>query len=268
MKTVYLSSFCVGFRDYPLLEEIIQQTEGAGVELATSWNYPEFDPLLDAQQSRFHGIPTTLHAPFVEICGAPDSSERRAMEQSFEKAFRWYDLFHATSMVMHTHEKRVTPEDKPRMMEYARAAILHTAGTARARGAHLTVENVGYPAKGTALFTQEEFAAFIESLPDDVGALIDIGHAMANQWDIPALVRTLGSRIHGYHLHNTDGVHDLHRPLLEMGLWYDKARMTQLMETIVQYSPEADMVLEYAPGAHITAALMRSDTQWVQQFWK
>ena len=62
------------------------------------------------------------------------------------------------------------------------------------------------------------------SSPDEVGALIDTGHAMANHWDIPKLISQLGTRIKGYHLHNTDGVHDLHRPMFEEGLWYTRRR--------------------------------------------
>ena len=138
---------------------------------------------------------------------------------------------------------------------------------ARRRGVRLTVENVGFPAKNSALFTQDAFVSFIESLPPEVGALIDTGHAMANHWDIPDLIRTLGSRIGGYHLHNTDGVHDLHRPLFEDGLWYDEDAVLRMLETAAKYSPAADLVLEYAPGTHITTELLRRDARRVQEIW-
>ena len=268
MKTVYLSSFWTAFRDYARLRAFVGACENAGAELATSWTYPEFDALLDVQQERFKDVPVTLHAPFVEISGAPDSEERRIMTQAFEKAFRWYDLFGATSMVMHTHEKRVAPGEKEEMIRFSRMAVCDVAATAEVKGIHLTVENVGYPNKGNALFTKNEFVDFIGSLPDEVGALIDTGHAMANHWDIPELVKTLGTRIRGYHLHNTDGVHDLHRPIFEQGLWYDKQEMWKLLETIAEYSPDADLVLEYAPGEHITAELLREDVRCVQSVWR
>ena len=161
-----------------------------GVELATSWSYPDFDALLEAQVETFRSVPVTLHAPFVEICGAEGSDELQRMESQFEKAYRWYHLFGATSMVMHTHEKKVPPSERKWMQQRAEAVILQTAERAREEGIHLTVENVGYPLQGNALFTQDEFISLFQHLPEDVGALIDTGHAMANGWDIPELIRT------------------------------------------------------------------------------
>ena len=55
---------------------------------------------------------------------------------------------------------------------------------------------------------------------------------MANHWDIPKLISQLGTRIKGYHLHNTDGVHDLHRPMFEEGLWYTPEEMERLLRQI------------------------------------
>lgn len=266
MKTVYLSSFCVSFRDYARLRRIADGGDGIGVELATSWNYPEFDALLDAQTETFAGVPTTLHAPFVELCNEPGTAEEKFAQAALEKAFRWYDAFDATSMVIHTHEKKVT--DAAHMIDTSRAAIMAIAKTAGERDVHLTVENVGYPAKNNALFTQDAFVQFVLDLPEELGALIDTGHAMANHWDIPELIKTLGKRIRGYHLHNTDGIHDLHRPIFEQNLWYDRSKMENLLETAAEYSPDADLILEYAPGEHITPELLHGDVKHIQNIWR
>ena len=136
------------------------------------------------------------------------------------------------------------------------------------RDVHLTVENVGYPAKNNALFTQDAFVQFVLDLPEELGALIDTGHAMANHWDIPELIKTLGKRIRGYHLHNTDGIHDLHRPIFEQNLWYDRSKMENLLETAAEYSPDADLILEYAPGEHITPELLHGDVKHIQNIWR
>lgn len=269
MKTVYLSSFCVSFQDYKKLAEILRGCGdfSLGVELATSWTYPEFDALLEKQVETFRHVPVTLHAPFVEICGVEGSDEERRMRAEFEKAFRWYHLFGATSMVMHTHEKRVSPAERPWMQQRAEAVILQTAERARAEGIRLTVENVGYPFQGNALFTQAEFTGLFCRLPEDVGALVDTGHAMANGWDIPEMVRTMGSRIRGYHLHNTDGLHDLHRPLYEPGWRYTADEVDALLRCIRRYTPDADLILEYAPGVHICEELFRGDLARMAAAW-
>ena len=269
MKTVYLSSFCVSFRDYKRLAEILHNCSNfpLGVELATSWSYPDFDASLEAQVETFRSVPVTLHAPFVEICGAEGSDELQRMESQFEKAYRWYHLFGATSMVMHTHEKKVPPSERKWMQQRAEAVILQTAERAREEGIHLTVENVGYPLQGNALFTQDEFISLFQHLPEDVGALVDTGHAMANGWDIPELIRAMGRRIHGFHLHNTDSLHDLHRPIYEPGWRYTPDEMDALLRCIRQYSPTADIILEYAPGVHICEELFRSDLRRMAAVW-
>ena len=136
MKPVYLSSFCVRFEDYDLLESLCRGVSPyvAGVELGTSWDkLPDFNERLDRQIPRFQQYPVTIHAPFVEISGAPDSEERRIMDAAFDRAFRWYHEFHATSMVMHTHEKAVDPAQAEAMRENARLAILSVAERAARR---------------------------------------------------------------------------------------------------------------------------------------
>ena len=110
-------------------------------------------------------------------------------------------------------------------------------------------------------FAHGDFSARVtdDGRTDEVGALIDTGHAMANHWDIPKLISQLGTRIKGYHLHNTDGVHDLHRPMFEEGLWYTPEEMERLLRQIGRETPDADLVLEYVSGPHITPELFRRD---------
>ena len=156
MQKIFISSFCVLFEDYDLLEQLCKSCPEVpmGAELGTSWPIPNFDELLDSQVPRFASGPVTLHAPFVEISGAPDSPERAAMEAAFAKAFRWYHLFGAESMVMHTHERAVPADERAQLQEWSLEAIRSTAAKAKAEGLHLTVENVGFPFKDSVLLDQ------------------------------------------------------------------------------------------------------------------
>ena len=180
MQKIFISSFCVLFEDYDLLEQLCKSCPEVpmGAELGTSWPIPNFDELLDSQVPHFAGGPVTLHAPFVEISGAPDSPERAAMEAAFAKAFRWYHLFGAESMVMHTHERAVPADERAQLQEWSLEAIRSVAARAKAEGLHLTVENVGFPFKDSVLLDQDEFVKMFDELPDEVGALIDTGHAI------------------------------------------------------------------------------------------
>jgi len=269
MKTVYLSAFCVDFQDYELLRGWIDDSGfPLGVEFGTSWKHPDFDQRLEEQAQRFRGVPVTMHSPFVEVCNDPGSDGERHMKAMFEKAFRWYHLFGATSMVMHTHQNAFQPELRETKQRRSEEVILQTAEWASREGISLTVENVGYPLKNNVLFDQEEYTALIRRLPEHVGALIDTGHAMANGWDIPKLIETLGGRIRGYHLHNTDDSHDLHRPIYESGWNYSAEQMDQLLTCIARFSPDADLILEYAPGAHISRSLFEDELARLQSVWK
>lgn len=114
-------------------------------------------------------------------------------------------------------------------------------------GIHVTVENVGYPKKNSVLFDQEQFVALFDRLPQEVGCLIDTGHAMLNRWDIPALIRRMGTRIKGYHLNNNDGFHDSHYPIYDPEGFCSHQEMDDILRAIAQYTPQAHLVLEYAP---------------------
>lgn len=266
MKPIYISSYCVAFRDYGMLRKMVDEMRDVpvGVEFGTSWHYPDFRQRLDAQVEVFRGCPITLHAPFVESCCAPGSGEYTKMKEAFRCAFDWYHRFDATSMVMHTHSRRIPAEQKDSFQQQAETVICEMAELARKEGVRLTVENVGFANEGGLLYDQAEFVQLFGRLPADVGALIDIGHAMVNGWDIPGLVGALGSRIWGLHLHTNDGASDGHKPLFAPGMYYTQAQMEELLRTIGRCCPDADLILEYAPGEHITPESMGNDVLRVQ----
>lgn len=120
------------------------------------------------------------------------------------------------------------------------------------QGIRPTVENVGFPLKNSVLFDQAEFEALFDQLPPEVGCLLDTGHALLNHWDIPALIRRLGSRIWGYHLNNNDGLHDSHYPIYDPDGVCPPQEMDEILRSIAKYSPQADLVLEYAPSPRVT----------------
>ena len=86
----------------------------------------------------------------------------------------------------------------------------------------MTVENVGYPLKKNLLFDYHDFIQLFSDLPEDIGCLIDTGHAMLNQWNIVESIETLVSstEYRGYHLNNNDGIHDSHYPLYDPEGYY------------------------------------------------
>lgn len=261
-KRVYLSSFCVNFQDYQWLRNCIDHFEDfpVGVEFATWWELqPDMPQRLDSQVELFRGIPATIHSPFYEICNEDGSEGQKQMTALFDHACKQYHAFNATSMVIHTNEGKF-PKEK---QELAVRRILELHEKFKAQGIPMTVENVGYPHKENCLFPYEDFIKLFDQLPEDIGCLIDTGHAMLNDWDIVKLIETLGPRIRGYHLNNNNGSGDSHYPCFDSRGYYNEQQMEDVIAAIAKYSPDADLILEYAPGPHITEELMHTEIRRV-----
>ena len=111
-------------------------------------------------------------------------------------------------------------------------------------GTELLVENTGIAADGNRMLDQEEFTALCRER--DFRVLIDVGHANANGWDIPKMIRELKDSVRGYHLHNNDGLHDLHNRLRNGTIRFD-----ELIPFICETTPGASGIIEYSrPSMH------------------
>ena len=267
-KPIYISSYCVNFRDYDKLLSMMRSFPDfpAGAEFGTWWGkYADIPERLDAVIPVFKAYPSTIHSPFCDIC-APEGSEKQALQrQAFEKACRQYVELGSSGMVVHTHEAALPKESGQAL---SKQRLLETHELLRSFGIPMTVENVGYPHKGNVLFDQEDFIRLFDELPEEIGALIDTGHAMLNRWDIVGVIKTLGPRIRGYHLNNNDGENDLHYPCFDSRGFYSEEEMEAVIRAIARYSPEAELIIEYAPGEHITNELMHGEMRRIMKVYR
>ena len=79
-KNIYISTLCIKFEDYPWLKNCLDAFHDfpVGVEHGTWWDLqPELPDVLDKNKAMFYGMPTTIHAPFHEICNEPGSARAR-----------------------------------------------------------------------------------------------------------------------------------------------------------------------------------------------
>lgn len=267
MKRIYLSTYGIAFSDYASLKKQVEEFPDfqLGVEYATSWTAPDFFEKLDAQIEHMRGIPATIHSPFVEICTVPGSEEEKRMEEAFTRACGYYKAFHATSMVFHTNEGAFPEEEKAAKRARVREVLLDWHKRLRAQGIEMTVENVGYPKKSNLLFDYDQFIGLFQELPEEIGCLIDTGHAMLNGWDIVKLIETLGPRIRGYHLNNNDGIHDSHYPLYDPEGIYSPEQVDEVLRAIACYSPDADLGIEYAPDNRFTQESLYEDIRRIER---
>ncbi|MGN0132412.1 MAG: sugar phosphate isomerase/epimerase family protein [Lachnospiraceae bacterium] len=269
MRLLNIACYCVDFDQYDFLYEILERLEfaDAGAELSMFSDKPEYMKKLLNQKERFAKYAITFHGPYMEVeATSPlDSIEHKKMIEAYKMAFRVYKTFGAESIVMHTHQRGFKPEEKEQYQQNVIETICEIGKEAEKEGVHLLVENVGETIYGNMLFNEDEFIALFQKIPQSVGCLIDIGHAILNKWDLENVIRQLRNKIGSYHLHNNDGSGDIHRPLFEQDMILKKENLRQLFRCMEKETPKADWILEYAPGRHITVDLIENEVRQVLQ---
>ncbi|MDI3327919.1 MAG: sugar phosphate isomerase/epimerase family protein [Alicyclobacillaceae bacterium] len=193
---------------------------------AREWEWPGVELVMDgAEWQRPDGaageirralggreIPVSLHAPVFEINLAnPLYPELRLLaERQYMNALVTGAGIGAKHVVVHPGYGSRT-YDRRRAQEYAREHLERLCTAAERLGVLLVIENAGIgPA---ALFDQEEFEKLIREFASPFcGAIVDVGHAFANGWNIPALLGALGDRVRAMHLHDNHGDADEHLP--------------------------------------------------------
>ncbi|MBQ7919949.1 MAG: sugar phosphate isomerase/epimerase [Lachnospiraceae bacterium] len=259
MNRLVFSAYAINYREYDRLKKLLDACSFAnmGAELnmfTKTSSFPEFMDELATVSDKFAPYYVTFHGPFKELeATSPLDSEAHAiMVEGYKQAFQFCKDFSAHGIVMHTNEKIQLTDENSALKNNCIATIKEIGEIAQTAGVKLQVENVGFPLNKNVLFPMEDFIQLFDEIPDDIGCLIDVGHAFANNWDLAELIKRLGTRITSYHIHNNDGVHDSHRMIFEEGLYYSKEDWKKLFVVMEKYSPDADWILEYSPKNDIT----------------
>lgn len=263
MKKLVIACYGSNFDDYDHLCDIVDHLRfaDAGVELSMFSDKPAYTTRLYQQVERFKDIYVTFHGPYAEVeaSAALDSPAHKQILKAYEEAFDLYHSFHAHSIVIHTNQRGFQPEEKEEFHKNVLSTLNEIGQRAAKADVELLVENVGETVYGNMLFDENEFIELFEKLPTTTGCLIDIGHAIMNDWNFSHVIPRLKAKIMAYHLHNNSGTADTHRPLFEKGMKYPPAKLQTLFNLMEEQTPEADWILEYSPGNHITAELMVQD---------
>lgn len=144
-------------------------------------------------------------------------------------------------MVVHPYNLHFAPCEREEKIARFKENLPALREMAARYGCKLALENVeilGSP--DDYMFTQEQFIELADEL--DIPILIDIGHANCGGWDLSEIIRRLKDRIVGYHIHNNDGTVDSHERLLNGTIDIDR-----FIADAKQYTPNADLTVEYAP---------------------
>lgn len=215
-----------------------------GFELLPMFDLHDFEDNLKQNLDLFTGGPLMFHEPVwgVEHSAPRGSSAWQESMYHLRLTRKYAEILHPAAMVYHLNNCEVKPEEKDRMLRTALENL--EAMREMFPGVKLLVENTGLRSDRTMLLDQAEFTDLCRDRKLPV--LIDTGHANANGWDIPKLLRDLQGQIGGFHLHNNDGIHDLHNRLTDGTLDYEK-----LIPVMDRLAPDAPRVLEYIrPAMH------------------
>ncbi len=165
--------------------------------------------------------------------GTPEYERTSSMMEDTKKYARLYNCEH---LVYHVNNCVVTEETRKTQLE---TTLRHLGDVKRQFDfCPIYVENVGVSVAHNTLFTQEQFTQMAKS--ENWNVLVDIGHANACGWDLFRLLRDLEGQIKAFHIHNNDGVHDLHARFRE-----GTVDVIKYLSEAKRAVPDAKWILEY-----------------------
>jgi sugar phosphate isomerase/epimerase len=156
---------------------------------------------------------------------------------AFKYAMELCKKYKGEYMVIHTNE---AIWDKTEDEEYVRENLYTLLKLAEEYEITAAVENVGIGPNN--IFTMDKYIDLFKEYKN-VKALIDVGHAFANAWNVEKLVYELKDKIIAYHIHDNYGSSDLHLPIGK-----GKFNWHKFFKIYNKYTPEASLVLEYRTG--------------------
>lgn len=244
-RTIYVDTCPFGKGKMRLIGDYAERYRGRiGFEVLAMFDLPDFEAELEAELPVLKTCPVSFHGPvFRAEHSAPRGSA--AYEKTMwhvRKTEEYAKQLKSSHFVMHLNNRAFLPVEKEQMLSNALENYKELRDIFGAFGCRIFVENTGLRKLHNMLLDQGEFTELC--VKEDLDVLIDIGHANANGWDIPGLIRDLKDRVRCYHFHNNDGINDLHNRIYEGTIDFDA-----VLEVISRETPEAEWVIEYTrPG--------------------
>lgn len=268
MNKLIVETYFANFENYDMFAAAVEplKAKGVGVELHI-FDDSDFNRRLCAQRARFQDYYTTFHGPHkgVEAAAPMGSPTQEKMISAWREAYRIYRLFQGHSMVLHTNQRAFQPQEKAALQKQSIDTMNILLDMAQEQQVQVLVENVGWANTSSLLFDEDEFIALFQRLRPWACCLIDTGHAFINRWNMERVISALAPKIKAYHLHNNDGVKDIHRPVFGQGLFYSLEDTIKLLKIMEKYTPDADWILEYAPYQDVTPQLVVQECERLYQ---
>ena len=188
----------------------------------------------------------SVHVPVWDVNLTSENAQlRESVLESYRATIKIASLVDAGHVVLHTGWCADSHFSKDMARARAKESILALCDFNKAYGQRLLVENIGSTA--TSLFTERQFSDFLDDFPEEVGYIVDIGHAHINGWHFETLFKELGDRLCALHIHDNDGSRDRHAPIGEGNIDWKK-----VLSAAAQTGRDLSLVLEYNIGTELS----------------
>lgn len=196
---------------------------------------------MDELCEQLNDFPVTyaIHSPVWNFnLTAASGYIRDVTLEAYKDSIVFAHKLNVSHVVLHPGFADIPHDDKVYLKELARNAMIELSRFNESYKVDLLIENVGN--QTTSIFTMEEYVEFLNGLPDFMKYIVDLGHANITAWDIPLLIRTLGSRLKAFHINDNDGEKDIHLAIGEGTL-----NWKEIFGCIREENRSYDLILEY-----------------------
>ncbi|MFQ6080499.1 MAG: sugar phosphate isomerase/epimerase family protein [Candidatus Bathyarchaeia archaeon] len=203
--------FCLG-ESFPSLLKHLREVDVHSVEILDeglhALNSRRVRALKKVTQSR--GLELTIHAPFADInIASPNSSLRRVILRRLEKSILYARQLDCRLWVFHPGLKTGVSSFYPGLDWRLNLGSVRTLlEVARRHDVEIAIENVPEPYP-FLMKSVGDFSRFYDELGEDIGLVLDIGHANLNH-QIQGFITKLSNKTVHVHVSDNDGTHDSH----------------------------------------------------------
>ncbi len=186
-----------------------------------------------------YDLKLTVHSPFADInIASPSPVLRRTILRRLEKSISHASQLDCRLWVFHPGLKTGVSYFYPGLdwqlnMESVRVLLK----VARKHGVKIAIENVPEP-HPFLMKSVQDFSRFYSELDEDIGLVLDIGHANLNH-QIQEFITQFSDKIVHMHVSDNDGVQDIH-----LGLGYGTVNWKTVAEAIKKIGYSGVIILE------------------------
>ncbi len=203
--------FCLG-EPFPTLIERLQKVTTSQVEVLDeglhALNGRRVEALRKVAKSR--STEFTVHAPFVDInIASPNAILRRTILKRLEKSLFYARQLECRLWVFHSGKRTGVSHLYPGSDWQLNIESIGTLlKTARKHGVDIAIENLPEPFP-FLMKSVEDFSRFYDEFDDELGIVLDVGHAHINQ-QVRNFINRFPQKIVHVHVSDNDGTSDAH----------------------------------------------------------